>query len=121
MVRKLRYRQAIRKGKYVGCNIGGVSYKKAVRMYKALVKPNETGQPVTPTIPQARVMHTTLGTWDSKVVWHREYLSEWVTQSNSLYVPLGRGHMRVIRPKGNYKFYVKITQYTQRTKEARSK
>ncbi|MEZ2327318.1 hypothetical protein R1C46_26340 [Bacillus tropicus] len=105
MVRKLRYRQVIRKGKYVGGNLEGVSYKKAVRMYKALVKP-ETG---TPTIPQARVMHTTLGTWDELTYWsgwHSNYGSR-----NSLYVQTTGVIFedtpvpchRVICPKGDYK------------------
>ncbi|MBG9832143.1 hypothetical protein [Bacillus wiedmannii] len=112
MVRKLRYRQAIRKGKYVGGNLEGVPYKKAVRMYKALVKP-ETG---TPTIPQARVMHTTLGTWDEYTFWSGLHLKH--GSRNSLYVQttgviFGDNPVpchKVIRPKADYKRIKGLTQ-----------
>ncbi|MDF9611866.1 hypothetical protein P5763_07240 [Bacillus cereus] len=105
MVRKLRYRQAIRKGKYVGSNLEGVSYKKAVRMYKALVKP-ETG---TPTIPQARVMHTTLGTWDSKTHWDSWDCISFKYMDNTLFIHKG-GEIKIVHPKANYKRIKGLTQ-----------
>ncbi|WP_144651132.1 hypothetical protein [Bacillus cereus] len=94
MVRKLRYRQAIREGTYAGGNLEGVPYKKAVRMYKALVKP-ETG---TPTIPQARVMHTTLGTWDDTVTWSR-----WTFPCGHVENQL---HFEKLRKKGTLMYYI---------------
>lgn len=109
MVRKLRYRQAIRKGNYVGGNLEGVPYKKAVRMYKALVKP-ETG---TPTIPQARVMHTTLGTWDKTVTWER--LPFWDNQGKVNFIEnhivfTKKGSFSWIFPKSDYKNLYPLTK-----------
>ncbi|HFK1452821.1 TPA: hypothetical protein ACGXMV_004127 [Bacillus pacificus] len=146
MVRKLRYRQAIaytvkekRKKEYAkleramherniypkkswikrAMSVSVGSYKENVIVYNRLVKPNETGQPVTPTIPQARVMHTALGTWDSETTWDSFDLLGFY-RVNTLFIRKD-GSFRSIRsisPKANYK---KLHAAMSRYKEARSK
>lgn len=145
MVRKLRYRQAIaytvkekRKKEYAkleramherniypkkswikrAMSVSVGSYKENVNVYNRLVKPNETGQPVTPTIPQARVMHTALGTWDADTYWD----SSWHffdEETGSFYSKKG-SHNRIfvrnsncmicIRTKADYKRIKGLTQ-----------
>ncbi|HDR7275092.1 TPA: hypothetical protein QCX06_002146 [Bacillus paranthracis] len=139
MVRKLRYRQAI---SYVNKEARKRAYKKLelamhgrnsypnkrwkslhvlsqtgtyrdnVNAYQMLMK---DGDP-TPTIPQARVMHTALGTWDELTYWsgwHSKYGSR-----NSLYVQTTGVIFedtpvpchRVICPKADYKRIKGLTQ-----------
>ncbi|MFA2603627.1 hypothetical protein ABR763_01280 [Bacillus cereus] len=113
MVRKLRYRQVIRKGDYRGKSLlRGVSYKQALKIYKYFVRP-ETG---TPTILQARVMHTTLGTWDELTYWlgwhskHGSRNSLYVQTTGVVFEDTPVPCHRVIRPKGNYKRIKGLTQ-----------
>ncbi|PEO36743.1 hypothetical protein [Bacillus wiedmannii] len=133
MVRKLRYRQVIaytvkesRKKaykEYLEANreantepVSGVElkyliasyiydYRDKVLTYQRLVKP-ETG---TPTIPQARVMHTTLGTWDSKTHWDSWDCVSFKYMDNMLFIRREE-EIKIVHPKGNYKRIKGLTQ-----------
>lgn len=99
-MRTLRYRQAIRKGHYTGGMLEGVSYKKAVTMYQMLMRAEDN----TPTIPQARVMHKALGTWDADTRWEsKPYYFQESDRHNRMYVKAGLTY-RVVYPKADYKF-----------------
>ncbi|MBR9655749.1 hypothetical protein [Bacillus cereus] len=141
MVRTLRYRQAI---SYVNKEARKRAYKKLeLAMHGRNIYPNKRwkslhvlsqtgtyrdnvnayqmlmkdGDP-TPTIPQARVMHTALGTWDAKTVWD----SSWHffdEETGSFYSKKGAhnrifvrngGQVRCIRTKADYKALKGLTQ-----------
>lgn len=108
-MRKIRYRQVLR---HRCANHGRGTYAQQVQLQKLFWREDNTP---TPTIKIVREIHSSLGTWDSKVQWRSiDYMTNKKGSRNRILV----GGL-AIYPKGNYKFKTKIRQYV--AKKARWK
>lgn len=94
MVRKIRYRQVLRnrysqKGRYL----------KEVSQQQSFWGEDKAS---TPTIQRVREIHSSLGTWDKHTKWE---MIPWGFEPtwNNLFVYLGNGNYKNIKPKANYK------------------
>ncbi|MCU5639935.1 hypothetical protein OCB39_23970 [Bacillus cereus] len=96
MVRKIRYRQVLRNR---CANHGRGTYAQQVQLQKLFWREDNTP---TPTIEIVREIHKSLGTWDKHTKWE---MIPWGFEPvwNNLFVYLGNGNYKNIKPKANYK------------------
>lgn len=113
MTRKMRYRQVLR---HRCANRGKGVYAQQVRLQQSFLKEDKS---FNLDISKVREIHSSLGMWDKHTKWERipwGFEPTW----NNLFVYLGNGKYKNIKPKANYKPIKKAQEARWKEQEQRA-